>query len=148
LIAGAPASEKKWPEDKRDLMPGLALYQAQAILNSQIRETPIVAPSLPETRETSSTVPSAILLDQVHLHSLQSENNDLRAALDEAKLETKQAVAQALAAQKQARYLAAALRAAQQSSLEHSGIAEHDSADTIITRSDERSTPVSETQES
>jgi hypothetical protein len=138
LVAGAPADQKKWPVEKQELMPGLANYQAQAILNSQTpANAQAVIPPAPGPRDTSSTVPSAILLDQVQLHGLRSERDNLRTALEKANLETKQAEARALAAQKQARYLAAALKAAQQSALNHTGTGEAE-ADTIVTGTNKR----------
>lgn len=148
LLAAASAEQKNWTTEKRDLMPGIAKYQAQAILNSQTPEAPIVSSPTPEPRKsTSNTVPSAILLDQVHLHSLRVENNELRTALDKSKLETKKAEAKALAAQKQARYLAAALRAAQHASFEV-GDEDQSNIDTIISGPKNRSTYPAETSES
>ncbi|MDX1417212.1 MAG: hypothetical protein R3293_23600 [Candidatus Promineifilaceae bacterium] len=134
LIAGASVDVQTWPEEKRRLMPGIATYQAQAILNSQLTDVPVIAAPTPVIRASSSTVPSAILLDQVHLQTLQAENYQLKSELDTSRLETKQAVAKALAAQKQARHLAAALRAAQQASAESHTQQNEINVDTIISR--------------
>lgn len=148
LIAAAPPDKKNWPVEKRDLMPGLANYQAQAILNSQMpSEPPVVVPPLPGPRDSTNTVPSAILLDQVQLHGLRVERDELQRNLDKAKLKTKKAEAKALAAQKQARYLAAALRAAQQSGSD-TGDATESTVDTMITPSNQRSSRAAEAPES
>jgi len=71
-------------------------------------------PPAPELRTVSETIPSAIFLDQVRLNSLESERDELKLALEKANKQRQQAEEKALVNQKQARYLAAALRAAQE----------------------------------
>jgi len=148
LVVAAPADQKNWPVEKRELLPGLAKYQAQAIVNSQTPlEAPVVVPPPPGPRDSTSMVPSAILLDQVRLQGLQSERDELHTALEKTKMEKKQAEAKALAAQKQARYLAAALRAAQQST-SAPGDTVPSEVDTIISGSNKRSSHTTEVSES
>ena len=143
LVVAAKSEQPSWSLEKQELLPGLARYLAQAILNSQRAPTQVVVPP-PGPRDNTNTVPSAILLDQVRLHSLLAEKDDLRIALEKANLETKQAESRALAAQKQARYLAAALRAAQQ--METINTAPNATeADTIISRANKISSTAERT---
>ncbi len=144
LIVAADAEKENWSFEKKDLLPGIAKYQAQAILNSQMpSDSPVVVPPPPGPRDTTSKVPSAILLDQARLYGLRAEIEQLQTSLKQSKLETKQAEAKALAAQKQARYLAAALRIAQQTA-PNSREPEESINDTVITTPKNRSPSTTE----
>ncbi len=147
LLVGAPSERKVWSKEIKELLPGLAKFLAQAIQNSQ-RPTELSIPvsARPEPREDPDTVPSAILIDQVRLHGLKAERDELQMALDKAKLETKQAQARALAAQKQARYLAAALKAAQMAAKQKPQ--NEADVDTVVTSKRNSQTVPRETSES
>ena len=119
LVVAAPEEQLQWTEEQKSLMPGLASYITQAVVNTRLPAANIAAePQIPEPRDVADTIPSAIFLDQVRLNSLQAERDELKSALDEAIERRKQAEERALLIQKQARYLAAALRAAQESEQE------------------------------
>jgi PAS domain-containing protein len=107
-----------WGEEARKLAPGLAHFLAQALLPTV---APPPVPSPPETVEPepsspTTAVPAAIVFDRVRVQDLEYQLKQTREALDEAEQKRRQAEANALAAQKQARYLAAALRTVQSSS--------------------------------
>ncbi len=115
LVIAAKPNQEEWAADLKSLLPGLAAFISQAITNTSVKAVQYAAvPPTPMPREANETVPSAILLDQVRLSSLQAERDELKSALEEAVARRKQAEEKALVIQKQARYLAAALRAAQQ----------------------------------
>jgi GAF domain-containing protein len=119
LVIAATEEQEQWTEDQKSLVPGLASYISQAVINSQLPAVRFTAvPPAPEPRNVTETVPSAILLDQVRLSSLEAERDELKSALEEAIERRKQAEEKALGIQKQARYLAAALRDAQESKQE------------------------------
>jgi hypothetical protein len=138
LLVVATAELDTWSDYQRSLVPGLSSYIAQALLNSQ---TPAVrfrtAPPAPGIRDVSETVPSAILLDQVQLQSLESERDELKMALEAAIESRKQAESKIVVQQKQARYLAAALRAARQS-LEKPDQVDETQMDTLISGAEGR----------
>ncbi len=116
MVIAARKKIESWADEHKAIMPGLSRYIAQAVVNSDlpaVRYAP--DPPQPEPRQVVETVPSAIFLDQVMLSSLQAERDELQSALEEAVLRRKQSEEKALIIQKQARYLAAALRVAQES---------------------------------
>lgn len=133
LVVAAAAEMETWSDYHRSLIPGLSSYIAQALFNSQ---TPPVrfraVPPPPVPRVSSESIPTAILLNQVQLQNLESERDELKTALEEAVENRKLAEAKVQAQQKQARYLAAALRAAQKS-LEKPDEANQAQLDTLIT---------------
>jgi hypothetical protein len=132
LVIAASAQQEKWTEDQKSLVPGLASYISQAVFNSQLPAIQSTAvPPTPEPRNVAKTVPSAILLDQVRLRSLEAERDELKSALEEAIEQRKQAEEKALGIRKQARYLAAALRAAQAS--QQGPVVDQVQLDTVIT---------------
>lgn len=116
LIVGGDEEMDSWSVDNHALLAGLARYIAQTIVNSHAPrvQAPIIRPL--ETQTVADSIPSPLIIDQVRLGRLEKEKADLQKALQEMELGKKSAEEKALAAQKQARYLAAALRAAQQSS--------------------------------
>ena len=63
--------------------------------------------------ETTTAVPAAIIMDRVRVKDLEHQIDQLRHSLQETEQKRRQAEVNANAAQKQARYLAAALRAVQ-----------------------------------
>ena len=112
LIAGQE-DRSTWTAPEQQLAAGLAAFVAQALVNSQAQVvTPPSGPS-PESPSPLSKVPAAIVMDRARLHDLERERDDLRDALAQANAARQLAETNALAAQKQARYLAAALRVAQ-----------------------------------
>lgn len=114
LVVAARRGLEEWTVEQKQLMPGLAKYISQSVANSAVPAPSYAAVTPPPARrEVTETVPSAIFLDQVRLNSLQAERDELRAELEEAIERRKKAEEKALVTQKQARYLAAALRAAQ-----------------------------------
>ncbi len=136
LVSAASKDQEYWSEDQKSLVPGLAAYISQALLNSQLPSVQFSAvPPSPQPREVSGTVPSAILLDQVSLSSLKAERDELKTTLEEAIERRKQAEEKALAIQKQARYLAAALRAAQES--EQKQAVDQERLDTLVAGTNE-----------
>ncbi len=138
LVVAATAELETWSDYHRSLVPGLSSYVAQALFNSQTPPVQFrIAHSAPETRIASETIPSAILLDQAQLQSLEYERDKLQTALEAAVESRKHAEAKILVQQKQARYLAAALRAARQS-LEKPDEAVEPQMDTLITNAEDR----------
>lgn len=114
LVIAARAEQEAWTDDQKALMPGLAKLICQAIANSESTSVRFeAARPAPAAREVTETVPSAIFIDQVRLRSLEAERNELKSELQEAVSRRKQAEEKALVLQKQARYLAAALKVAQ-----------------------------------
>jgi len=147
LVVAASQEQEQWTEEQKSLVPGLASYIAQAILNSQLPLVQYTAvPPAPEPRDVTETVPSAILLDQVRLSSLEAERDELKSALEEAIERRKQAEEKALVIQKQARYLAAALRVAQESEQEQ--VIDQAQMNTIITGIQEATTQSEESSDS
>jgi hypothetical protein len=116
LIAAGGEAMENWPVEYHPLLAGLAHYLSQAIINSKTHriEAPIIRTE--DSQPLYDSIPSPILIDQVRLNSLENETKKLRKSLFEMEQGKKIAEEKALAAQKQARYLAAALRAAQQES--------------------------------
>ena len=132
LVIAATEQQENWTEDQKSLVPGLASYISQAVVNSQLPAVRFTAvPPAPKPRDVTETVPSAILLDHVRLSSLEAERDELKSALEEAIERRKQAEEKALGIQKQARFLAAALRAFQESQQEQ--VADQVQMDTVIT---------------
>jgi hypothetical protein len=132
LVIAAPEEQECWKEDQKSLVAGLASYISQAVVNSQLPSVRLTAiPPTPEPRALKETVPSAILLDQVRLSNLEAERDELKSALAEAIARRKQAEEKALGIHNQARYLAAALRAAQKSQQEQA--VDQVQMDTVIT---------------
>ncbi len=147
LVIAAVKEQEFWADDQKALMPGLAAYISQALLNSQLPAVQYSAvPPPATTRGVSQTVPSAILLDQVSLSSLKAERDELKLALNEAVERRKLAEEKALAIQKQARYLAAALRAAQESKQKQ--VVDQEGLETLITGTNESTGLSDETAES
>lgn len=113
LLVAGQEGRSTWTAPEQQLAVGLASFVAQALANSQAR---IVAPPnepSPESPSPLPVVPAAIVMDRARLRDLERERDDLRDALAEATAARQLAESNALAAQKQARYLAAALRVAQ-----------------------------------
>jgi hypothetical protein len=147
LVIAAPEEQEHWTEDQKSLVPGLASYISQAVFNSQLPAVRLTAvPPAPEPRDVSDSVPSAIFLDQVRLSSLEAEQDELKSALAEAIERRKQAEEKALGIQKQARYLAAALRAAQESQQEQA--VDQVQMDTVITENQKTTSHSEETTDS
>jgi GAF domain-containing protein len=139
LVVAATKDEVQWTEDQKSYMPGLAAFIAQAIADCEQPAAQFaIVPPASEIRAVANTVPSAIFLDQVRLSSLKAERDELKSALDEALERRKLAEEKVLVVQKQARYLAAALRAAQESGQEQGN--DHTHMDTIITGRQEGAT--------
>ena len=132
LVIAATEEQESWTEDQKSLVPGLASYISQAVVNSQLPAVRFTSvPPAPEPRDVIETVPSAILLDQVRLSSLEAERDELKSALEGAIERRKQSEEKALGIQKQARYLAAALLAAQESHQKQ--VVDRAQMDTVIT---------------
>jgi hypothetical protein len=114
LVLAGPGKENQWTKYTDYLMPGLSHYITQALLNSQ---TPRMyeEESEPEPAEvlTTMSVPAAIVMDKARVQDLEFQLQKLNNELNESEKRRRQAEINATAAQKQARYLAAALRAAQ-----------------------------------
>ncbi len=111
LVIPAPGNGTHWTEEAQNLVPGLAHFVAQALINSR---TP--APTVttePEIVAPIATVPAAIVMDKVRLKDLEDQLKQVQEELNEAEQKRRQAEANANASQKQARYLAAALRSVQ-----------------------------------
>ncbi len=113
LVLPAPENADQWPEEAQNLVPGLAHFITQALLNSQ-NQPPSVEPDVPlMPPAAAAAVPAAIIMDNIRVQDLEQQLATLRAELNEAEQKRRHAEANAAAAQKQARYLAAALRAVQ-----------------------------------
>jgi hypothetical protein len=113
LLVAGEADRSLWPAPEQQLAGGLAAFLAQALANSQAQViTPPSGPS-PESPSPLPVVPAAIVMDRARLRDLERERDDLRDALAQANAARRLVENSALAAQKQARYLAAALRVAQ-----------------------------------
>ena len=114
LAISGPGEEKHWTDDVENLMPGLAHFIAQAMVNSQSpREVVEETELAPENLMVRSGVPAAIVMDKARLQDLEFQLEKLSTELQEAEKKRRQAEINAAAAQKQSRYLAAALRAMQ-----------------------------------
>ncbi|MFN2122916.1 MAG: hypothetical protein ACK2UP_05385 [Candidatus Promineifilaceae bacterium] len=114
IVLSAPEKEDYQTEEAEKLIPGFADFTAQALINSQ---TPAVeceeADLQPEIIVAPAGVPAAIIMDKARLKDLEFQLAKLSSDLEEAEKKRRKAEINAAAAQKQARYLAAALRAAQ-----------------------------------
>lgn len=113
LALPAPGNGNRWTEESQDLVPGLAHFIAQALLNSQTQsaaETPEPEPEIPVP---AISVPAVIVMDKVRVQDLEYQLEHVRKELQEAEQKRRHAEANAAAAQKQARYLAATLRTVQ-----------------------------------
>jgi len=113
LLAAGQPDRVGWTEEELQAFTGLAAFLAQAVLNSQTAAVLPPSEPSPESPSPTTAVPAAIIMDRQRLQDLQRELVDVRAQLAQAIEARKVAETSALAAQKQARYLAAALRVAQ-----------------------------------
>jgi hypothetical protein len=114
LVLAGPGKENHWTNYSDYLLPGLSHYITQALLNSQSSRIERDE-SEPEPAEvlTTMSVPAAIVMDKARVQDLEFQLQKLNTELKESEKRRRQAEINATAAQKQARYLAAALRAAQ-----------------------------------
>lgn len=112
LVIPAPGNGQQWTEEAEKLVPGLAHFIAQALVNSHTRALE-VPEAEPEVIMPVSSVPAAIVMDSVRVKDLQHQLEQLRIELQDAEKKRRQAEANAAASQKQARYLAQALRSIQ-----------------------------------
>jgi heme/copper-type cytochrome/quinol oxidase subunit 2 len=117
LVIPGPADSHHWTEDAKKLVPGAAHFTSQALANSLIPASaePPAAEIEIEPPAPSASVPAAIVIDRVRVEDLEFQLRQAREALYVAEQKRKQAEANSIAAQKQARYLAAALRTIQSS---------------------------------
>lgn len=113
LLVGADPAQESWTPEMQQAATAVAGFLAAAILDSQDTVNLGAAAPTPESPAPATAVPAAIVMDRVRLRDLERERDELRAALDEAVAARQTAEGSAVAAQKQARYLAAALRVAQ-----------------------------------
>lgn len=113
LVLPAPGDADHWPEEAQNLVPGLAHFVTQALLNSQVQPPAEEPEPLPLLPPASTAVPAAIIMDRVRVQDLEQQLASLREDLSEAEKKRRHAEANAAAAQKQARYLAGALRTVQ-----------------------------------
>jgi hypothetical protein len=119
LVLAGPEKESQWTNYAEYLMPGLSHYITQALLNSQTSQIDREE-SEPEPVEvlTTMSVPAAIVMDKARVQDLEFQLQKLNDELKESEKRRRQAEINATAAQKQARYLAAALRAAQPAAID------------------------------
>ncbi len=113
LVLSVPENGERWLDQHQQVVPGLAHFIAQAIVNSQIAPLAIPAAIVPDPAPVTATIPAAIVMDRVRVQDLEHDLEKARNELEELERKRRQAEANAVAAQKQARYLAAALRALQ-----------------------------------
>ena len=113
LVIPTPGNGTHWTEEAQNLVPGLAHFIAQALINSRTPSPTVTTELEPEIAAPVTTVPAAIVLDKVRLKDLEDQLKQVREEFNEAEQKRRQAEANANAAQKQARYLAAALRSVQ-----------------------------------
>jgi hypothetical protein len=113
LLVDGSSKDTAWTDREIASLKSLAHFLGQALSNSQERATGYVESPSPESPSPEATVPAAIVIDKALLRNVEAERDELRAALDQANTARLLAENNALAAQKQARYLAAALRVAQ-----------------------------------
>lgn len=112
LIAG-DAERVAWSAAEQQTAQAVTGFLAAAILNSQAAAPSAAATPSPESPAPATTVPAAIVMDRARVSDLERERDELRTELVQAIEARKAAESSAAAAQKQARYLAAALRVAQ-----------------------------------
>jgi len=116
LVLSVPGQNDYQPKEVETLLPGFSNFITQALVNSQ---TPQLADEYtevpPENIIIPTGVPAAIIMDKARLQDLEYQVKTLSDQLEEAEKKRRQAEINAAAAQKQARYLAAALRAAEPS---------------------------------
>ena len=115
LAVPFPGNAGRWSEDAKNLLPGLARFVSQALTNSDSapshKSAAVAARPAPDVVQPA--VPAAIVIDRVRVQDLEHQLQQMSEAFREAEQKRKQAEVNALAAQKQARYLAAALRTVQ-----------------------------------
>jgi hypothetical protein len=114
LFAISAPKKNDFHKEVENLLPGFSHFIAQALVNSQtqyvIEEPPEIEP---ENIVVATGIPAAIIMDKARLQDLEHQLKTLSEHLDVAEKKRRQAEINAAAAQKQARYLAAALRAAE-----------------------------------
>ena len=113
LVISGSGNGTHWTEEAQNLVPGLAHFIAQALINSRTPAPTVTTELEPEIAVPVATVPAAIVMDKVRLKDLEDQLKQVREELKEAEQKRRQAEANANASQKQARYLAAALRSVQ-----------------------------------
>lgn len=113
LLIAAPPDQTAWTATQKDKAAGLAEFLNLAILNSQAQTVTAIGGPSPDSPAPATVIPAAIVMDRERLRDLKHERDELRGALAEANAARQTAENSAAAAQKQARYLAAALRVAQ-----------------------------------
>ncbi len=115
MVIPIPENGTHRTEEAQDLVPGLAQFIARALVNSRTPAPVVAAEPQPEFPAPVAAVPAAIVMDKVRLKDLEDQLEQLREEAKDAEQKRRQAEANANAAQKQARYLAAALRSVQPS---------------------------------
>jgi hypothetical protein len=114
LVLSSPEQNDYQTEEIEALLPGFSNFITQALVNSQTAHLADEYPEAPpENIVIPTAVPAAIIMDKARLKDLEYQLKKLGDQLEETEKKRRQAEINAVAAQKQARYLAAALRAAQ-----------------------------------
>ncbi|MFN2134559.1 MAG: hypothetical protein ACK2UK_01305 [Candidatus Promineifilaceae bacterium] len=117
LVIPLPDNRDEQAEEALRLAPGLGHFLARALLAPRVAPPSTAEAELPVELQPPATaaVPAAIVFDRARVKDLEFQLDQTREALAEAEQKRRQAEANAIAAQKQARYLAAALRTVQTS---------------------------------